>query len=174
MERFWRTLRSRCLDHLPSDATLHDLNAALLAFLDADYQGRPHAGLLGDRPIRVFREGITALPSPKTAKELAHALEVHTKRKVRNDCTFSVESRLYEVSGRHLAGKAIEVVLDPFTDLPLRATYQGTPIHVGPCDATANSRRRRPVVTTDDRQSTIPFDPIAALLAAARKESSNG
>ena len=40
-------MRQRCTDHLPTDATLHDVNAALLAWLDEDYHRRPHAGLLG-------------------------------------------------------------------------------------------------------------------------------
>lgn len=172
MERLWRTLRSRCLDHLRGEATLHDVNAALLAFLDADYHRRPHGGLLGDTPIRVFQGGITALPSPKTARELAETLEVGATRKVRGDGTFTIDSHLFEVGGRHLAGKTIDVVLDAFTGLPLRATYQGAPLRIGACDPTANGRRGRPAAV-ETRSPTTPFDPIAALLAAARKETTD-
>ena len=103
MERFWRTMRSRCTDHLPVGATLHDLNAALLAFLDADYHRRPHAGLLGKRPIAAFQDGLTALPRPRTAADLAQALDVTVTVKVRGDCTVSIDGRPFEVSGRHLA-----------------------------------------------------------------------
>src|SRR5690606_19368334 len=31
MERFWRTLRQECIDHLPADATLHDVQMRMLA-----------------------------------------------------------------------------------------------------------------------------------------------
>jgi transposase InsO family protein len=172
MERLWRTLRSRCLDHLRAEATLHDLNAALLAFLDADYHRRPHGGLLGDTPMRVFSAGLTALPSPRSARELAQILEITVTRRVRTDGTFSVDSRLYEVGGRHLAGKAIEVVLDAFTGAPLRAMHDGVVVPVGRCDPTANARRGRPQPAPDTDRKT-PFDPIAALLAAARKETSD-
>lgn len=168
MERFWRTMRSRCTDHLPVGATLHDLNAALLAFLDADYHRRPHAGLLGKRPIAAFQDGLTALPRPRTAADLAQALEVTVTVKVRGDCTVSIDGRPFEVSGRHLAGKRIEVVVDPFTGAPIRAAYQGTAVPIGPCDPVANGQRGRPSEAPTPSSST-PFDPIAGLLAAARK-----
>jgi hypothetical protein len=170
MERFWRTLRSRCLDHLRAEATFQDLNAALLAFLDADYHRRPHGGLLGDTPSRVFQAGIGALPAPKTPAELARMMEVPATRKVRGDSTFSVDAQLFEVGGRHLAGKTIDIVLDAFTGLPLRASHQGQPVRIGCCDPTANSHRGRPA-PTEAVAPTTPFDPIAALLAAARKEN---
>jgi hypothetical protein len=168
MERFWRTMRSRCTDHLPVGATLHDLNAALLAFLDADYHRRPHAGLLGKTPVKVFQAGIAALPSPRTAADLAAALEVTVTVKVRGDCTVSIEGRSFEISGRHLVGKRLDVVVDPFTHAPLRASYQGAAVPIGPCDPVANGRRGRPVDSVPSTSST-PFDPIAGLLAAARK-----
>jgi putative transposase len=168
MERFWRTLRSRCVDHLRADATLHDLNAALLAFLDEGYHRRPHAGLLGETPIRVFQTGITSLPSPKTAQELAQQLEVAATRKVRGDGTFTVDADLYEVGGRHLVGKILDLVLDAFTGQPLRASHQGVAVRIGRCDPTANGRRGRPA-PTEPKSSNVPFDPIAALLAAARQ-----
>lgn len=169
MERFWRTMRSRCTDHLPVGATLHDLNSALLAFLDADYHRRPHAGLLGKHPVRVFQAGIGALPSARTAADLAQALEVTVTVKVRGDCTVSVDGHAFEISGRHLVSKRIDVVIDPFTGSPLRAAYQGASVPIGPCDPVANRQRGRPAQASAATSST-PFDPIAGLLAAARKE----
>ncbi|MEQ1569917.1 MAG: hypothetical protein ABMA64_30065 [Myxococcota bacterium] len=147
---------------------MHDLNAALLAFLDADYHRRPHAGLLGKTPMKVFQAGIGALPSPRTAADLAQALEVTVTRKVRGDCTVSIEGRSFEISGRHLVGKRLDVVVDPFTDAPLRASYQGAAVPIEPCDPVANGRRGRPA-DSDPSTSATPFDPIAGLLAAARK-----
>jgi len=169
MERFWRTMRGRCTDFLPAGASLHDVNAALLAFLDEDYHRRPHAGLLGDRPIRRFQEEIVALASPRTARELAEALEVTVTCLVRKDATFQLDGRLFEVAGRHLAGKKITLVVDPFDGAPLRASYQDKPVVIGSCDPVRNGRRGRPEIAANAKKTT-PFDPIAALLAAARQE----
>lgn len=171
MERFWRTMRQRCTDHLPAGASLHDVNAALLAFLDADYHIRPHAGLMGETPLKRFHAGLGRLPRPRTAKELAQALEITVKRRVAGDATFGVEGRSFEVSGRHLAHKSISVVVDPFTGAVLRASYQNKPVVVGVCDPALNRGRRR-AKPADEAVSTVPFDPIAALLEKARKEQS--
>jgi transposase InsO family protein len=43
MERFWRTLREGCLDHLGEVASLHDVEVRMLAFLDRHYHVSPHA-----------------------------------------------------------------------------------------------------------------------------------
>lgn len=169
MERFWRTLRQRCTDHLPPGATLHDVNLALLAFLDADYHARPHAGLMGERPARRFHAGLEHLGRPQAAGDLARALEVSVKRKISSALTFSLESQLFEVRGRHLAGKTVTILQDPFTDKPLRVDLDGTSIVFGPCDPSANRHRGR-AAAEPTPVPTVPFDPIAALLQAARKE----
>jgi hypothetical protein len=98
---------------------------------------------------------------------------VTTTRRIRGDGTFTVDAERFEVGGRHLTGKTIDLVLDAFTGLPLRASHQGRPVQIGRCDPTANGRRGRPA-PADLRDPTTPFDPIAALLAAARKEPSDG
>jgi transposase InsO family protein len=169
MERFWRTLRQRCTDHLPRGATLHDVNAALLAFLDADYHPRPHAGLMGEAPARRFHAGLDRLPTPRTAGDLAAALEVTVRRRVAGDGTFTVDGAVFEVRGRHLVGKQVAVVLDPFGGPPLRVLHDDVPVTFGPCDPKANRHRRR-APDLDAPTPTISFDPIAALLAKARKE----
>lgn len=169
MERFWRRMRERCTDFLKGKSSLHDVNAALLAFLDAEYHARPHSSLMGETPSKRFHRGLGALPRVWTAKELAAALEITTKRRVAGDATFSVDGRTFEVRGRHLANKTIEVVLDPFTGAVLRASYQDNPVVVGACDPALNRSRRR-AKPEDVPASTLPFDPIAALLDQARKE----
>ena len=170
MERFWRTMRQRCADHLPTGSTVQDVNAALLAFLDADYHVRPHASLMGETPLKRFHDGIRELPRPRRAQELAKALEITITRKVAGDGTFTLEGRTFEVRGRHLLRRQIEIVLDPFTDRPLRVIHDGRPVDDGPCDPTANQRRRR-AAHMPEAVATAPFDPIAALLAKARKET---
>jgi transposase InsO family protein len=167
MERFWRRLRERCTDRLPTGATLHDVNAALLAFLDAEYHARPHASLMGESPAKRFHRGLAGLPRPLDARALAAALELGCKRRVAGDGTFSLDGRTFEVRGRHLAHKVIDVVVDPFTGAVLRAAFQGQPVVVGLCAPAANGRRRRAAPEAAPTL-TAPFDPVAALLAAAR------
>jgi transposase InsO family protein len=171
MERFWRTLRQRCTDHLPAGASVHDVNAALLAFLDGEYHVRPHAGLMGEAPARRFHAGVRELGRARSATELATALEVTLKRRVGNALTFSIEGRLYEVRGRHLAGKTVEVVVDPFTGAPLRVLFDRQPVVSGLCDMAANRHRGRAAEAASP-EPTVPFDPIAALLEKARREPS--
>jgi len=54
MERFFRTLRGGCLDHLGSLGSLHDVRVRVNAFLDQHYHIAPHAGLMG--PERVNKD----------------------------------------------------------------------------------------------------------------------
>lgn len=170
-ERLWRTLRQQVTDHV-SAHTLNELNVALLAWLDNRYHRHPHGGLLGKTPWSAFSAGLTALPAPRTAADLARALEVPVTRKVANDSTFQLDGATWEVAGRHLAGKRIEVVLDPFTGAPLRAAHDGRPVIIGRCDPEHNARRGR-APATEIPAPTVPFDPIAALLADARKDNKN-
>lgn len=170
MERFWRTMRQRCTDHLPTDATLHDVNAALLAWLDEDYHRRPHAGLLGETPLRRFQADLVGQPEPLTARRLAEALLVTVHPTIRKDATFQLNGRTYEITGRHLAGRRIEVLVDPFTEEPIRASLQGQAVVFGLCDPVANAHRGRPGPSDIPKAPTTPFDPIAALLARARKD----
>jgi putative transposase len=170
MERFWRTMRTRCTDHLARGATLHDVNAALLAFLDADYHVKPHSALMGESPAKRFQSGLSGLPRPRSARELAAALEITVKRRVAADATFSIDGEVFEVAGRHLAHKIIDVAVDPFDGAILRASFQGNSVVVGRCSPTLNRRRGRAPATAE-ASSTAPFDPVAALLKQARKET---
>lgn len=170
-ERFWRTMRQRCTDHLPVTASLHDVNQALWAWLDADYHRRPHAGLMGETPRRRYLEGHDGQRGPLSPKELARALEIETTRRVLKDATFSHDGKLYEVTGRHLAGKRITIISDGLTGRLLRASWQGRPVRFGPCDPVANQRRGRPTTPEASKSggATVPFDPITALLQKARE-----
>lgn len=169
LERWFRTMRSRCTDHLGAPSSLADVNAALLGFLDGDYHRRPHPALLGQTPYRRFVSGIRPLPKPKTAEELAAALEVERKPVVRSDATVQVLGKLYEVRGRHLARKRITVRVDPFTDVVVGASHEGRPVVIGPCDPIANSSVEQAPLCPPPADT--PFDPIAGLLARARKEA---
>ncbi len=166
MERVWRTMRQRCTDYLSGPMSLHQVDVALWSWLDADYHRRAHASLMGNAPRRVYRKGPDR--RPLTPKELATALEVEGRRQVRKDGTFAVDKVVYEVAGRHLCGKRIDIVIDGLTDRLLRVSYQDRPVRFGLCDAVANGRRKRAPVTTEPRRE-LPFDPIAGLLQQARE-----
>ena len=170
MERFWRSMRQRCTDHLSPQADLQHIEQALWSWLDTDYHRRPHGGLLGETPRRRYLDGLPPQRAPLTPRQLARALEVALERKVRKDCTFELDGALYEVEGRHLAGQRITLTVDALTGHILSAQWQDRPVRCGPCDPVANRGRKRPhVEQRDDSEPTTPFDPIAALLAQARE-----
>lgn len=170
MERFWRSMRQRCTDHLPPRSTPHQVAQALWAWLDADYHLRPHAGLLGDTPRHRYLAGVEQRGKPLTPKQLAAALEVELTRRVKKDCTFDLDGKTYEVGGRHLGGKRISVIVDALTERPLRVTSQDKPVRFGLCDPIANRRRvKSPTAQATDAPPSTPFDPISALLEKARE-----
>src|SRR5690606_17464880 len=77
MERFWRTLRQGCLDHLGSTASLHDVQVRLLAFVDQRYHVTPYASLMGQTPLGVYEEGRSKETPELTEAMLEKALTVH-------------------------------------------------------------------------------------------------
>ena len=170
MERLWRTMRQRCTDYLAGRASLHDVNQAIWSWLDADYSRRPHAGLMGNTPRRRYLDGMPPQRVPITPRALARALEVQVHRQVRGDGTFDIDGVVYEVGGRHLAGKRVVIVIDALTDRPLHASWQDRPVRFGVCDPVANSHRKRPAPAPAATEADVPFDPVSALLAKARQE----
>ena len=174
MERAWRTMRQRCTDYLPGESDIHQVDQALWAWLDADYHRRPHAGLMGETPRRQYLESLPRQGTVLTPKTLAKALEVSSRRQIRRDGTFDVGGVTYEVAGRHLMGKRIDLVIDGMTELPIQASYQGQTVRFGPCDPVINSRRKSsPSQPSKSKEPDVaaPFDPIATLLAKAREVS---
>lgn len=169
MERAWRTMRSRCADHLPGTSTRHDVEQALWAWLDADYHRRPHASLMGQTPRQRY---LAQRPPgrPLTAGELAKALEIESRRRVKKDGTFAVDGVVYEVDGRHLHGRWVQIVIDGMTEKLLRVSYQERPVRFGRCEPVNNARRRRAPVVEEAPRTNVPFDPIARLLQQAREQ----
>lgn len=166
MERLWRTMRQQCTDHLGPVREDAEVSKAVHAWMDA-YHRRPHGGLMGKQPLKVYREGIQG--RPHSPAELARALEITAKRRVAKDATLSVDGALYEVGG-HLAGKTLTVRTCGLTGAVLGATYQDRDVPIGPCDPTANQRRSRPAVTEEAPRTDLPFHPVAGLIEAARSE----
>jgi len=86
MERFWRTLREGCLDHLGTPGSLHDVPVRLLVFLGKHYHVAPHASLMGKsrarstRPRLATTRASTTLRSGPRSPYAAGALCVATAR----------------------------------------------------------------------------------------------
>lgn len=165
MERLWRTMRQQCTDHLdePIDAA-GQLANVLLAWVDA-YHRRPHGGLMGQRPLDVYRRGATGVP--RTAKDLATALERVERRRVGKAATIDVDGVLHETHG-HLAGKTIALCRCGLTGKILGARYQDQPVPIAPCDPSANARRGRAAPAVQPTPN-LPFHPIDGLLERARE-----
>jgi hypothetical protein len=93
---------------------------------------------------------------------------------VRRDGTFTLAGTAYEVSGRHLCGKRIALVIDALTGKPIRASWQDKPVRFGLCDPVSNRDRKRaeahdPASPDSVSLDKAPFDPIASLLQKARE-----
>ena len=169
MERFWRSLRQGCLDYIGDDATLHDVNVRLWAFLDQHYHRAPHAGLMGRAPGVVFTE---RQRPDQTCDEsaLRDAFTIRERRRVRKDSTISVGGHNFEVDAGFLAGRVITVgrcLLDVKPAPWIEHNDKRFVLH--PVDPMKNGRKKR---RTDDAeaeveaptQSRVAFDPPTALL----------
>lgn len=173
MERFWRTLRQGCLDHLPQLGSLHDLNVRLWAWLDEHYHQAAHGGLLGRSPAAVWSDG-QERREPVDSEKLRAAFEVKERRRVRRDSTLDIGGQTYELDRSHLAGQLVHAAwceldepLEPWVEVH-GERYQLRPVR--PRD---NARRKRdrvhPEAGAEVKQTS--FDPAQSLLdkASGRK-----
>lgn len=165
MERFWRTLRGRCLDFTGAIASLHDVNVRLYAFLDEHYHRAPHGGLMGKTPESVF------VPAPRhpegfDEKKLRDALTVHVRRRVRGDCTIPMDGDDWETDLGFLARKLV-TVSRCMTDAsePPWIEHEGARHVLHPVDPKKNATRHRSSVCRDvPHEARTAFDPTGALL----------
>ena len=167
MERFWRTLRMGCLDHLGEVASLHDVQVRLLAFIDRHYHVAPHASLFGKTPAQVYVQGAPVEPSRLSEEQLRDALTVRGNRRIRRDGTLDVGGVCFETRAGFLAGRVATVarsLLDPTSAPWLEHEGQRFPLqHVDPvANGRAVDRPARPTKSGLD----LAFDPPGALLDA--------
>jgi transposase InsO family protein len=168
MERFWRTLREACLDHIGHTGSLHDVQVRLLAFLDQHYHRSPHAGLLGESPAqrwltKAHADGTTELVGEQRLRE---ALTVRGRRRVKRDGTLMIGGVVWEVDQGFLAGRAVTVARTLIA--PKQAPWiehDEKTYALRRVDAVANAKRRRrrrskPKPGID----AVDFDPAGALL----------
>lgn len=161
MERFWRSLRNGCLDHIGRQDSAHAVQVRLLAWLRARYHNAAHAGLLGKSPTSAWASRALVV---RTEDELADALTVREPRRVRTDCTLTVGNVDWEVAEAFLAGRKVTVgrsLAD--AQRPPWIEHEDRVYGLRPVDAVANGklrRRRAPKPGID----AVDFDPIDVLL----------
>jgi transposase InsO family protein len=168
MERFWRTLREGCLDHIGTPGSLHDVQVRLLAFLAQHYHVAPHASLMGKCPAEVYETAPRYDESVSDAA-LGAALTVRGKRRVRRDGTLEIGGVTFETRTGFLSGRVVVVgrsLLDPTSDPWIE--HEGQRYLVGRVDAQENARRKKDGPASHRSQSglDVPFDPAGALLDA--------
>ena len=177
MERFWRTLREGCLDHLGSMASLHDVEVRIFAFLDQHYHVAPHGSLMGRTPAGVYAQGRRA-PDSLDEQKLRDALTVHERRRVRADTTVSVDGKDWELDQGFLAGRVVTVGRSILDGLPW-VEHEGQRLPLHPVDPKANAHRKRPPRRpgAPEAEPVTPFDPAGALLDRAtgrRRDEEDG
>jgi transposase InsO family protein len=173
IERFFRTLREGCLDHLGRLSSLHDINVRLAAWLEQHYHRAPHAGLMGRSPGKVFRAAMDAAPPDDLdEKKLRDALTVRERRRVRRDTTLSIEGEDFELDQGFLAGAIVQVAYCPL-DRPLApwVEHQGKKYRLRLVDPVKNATRarppRRPEAPPEEAAKSTAFDPAKTLLDRA-------
>ncbi len=171
MERFWRTLREGCVDFLPSDASLHDVNVRLWAFVDQHYHRAPHAGLMGKTPLSAYEGESRPLRVPKEQK-LRTAFTTRARRRIKRDNTLKVDGETFELDQGFLAGRNVTVVRCRL-DAPAKpwVEHDGRRFELHPVDPQANAKRGRKKLRPT--KTTVDFDPSTAILnkALSRKET---
>lgn len=161
MERFWRTLRQGCLDHLVNVSSLHDVQVRLTAFLVERYHKSSHAGLMGSSPAQAWDKRKLCF---HTSEQLAEALTVREPRRVRNDCTLSIGNIDWEVREAFLAGKLVTVCRSLAAPQDEPWIEQGEErFDLVPVNPVANGllrkrRKRKPGI------DAVDFDPPGVLL----------
>ena len=173
MERFCRTLRQGCLDHLPQLGSLHELNVRLWAWLDGHYHQAAHGGLLGRNPAVAWSDG-QERREPVAREKLRAAFEVKERRRVRRDSTLDIGGQAYELDRGHLAGQLVHAAWCEI-DEPLEPWVEvhGERYQLRPVQPRDNAKRKRERVHPESSADVhrAAFDPAQSLLdkASGRK-----
>jgi hypothetical protein len=160
MERFWRTLRERCLDVTGPLASLHDLNVRLYAWLDQRYHATPHAALFGKSPAQVYESE----PPPVDnldERRLRDALTVQAWRRVRRDNTLAMDGEDWETHLGFLAGHLVTISRCLVTpNEPPWLEHEGKRHVLSRVDPVRNGKRPRSAQNLDKpHEGRVPFDP---------------
>jgi transposase InsO family protein len=163
MERFWRTLREGCLDHLGEVSRLHDVQARLLAWLDGHYHRAAHGGLMGRSPEVAWADReLTDI----TESQITQALMASGRRRVRTDGTLSVGGVDWEVEQGFLSGTLVRIqrnLAEP-TAAPF-VLHEDRRLTLRRVDPKANGRAKR-AFTPKPGIDAVAFDPCTTQLDA--------
>ena len=174
VERLFRTMREQCIDYIRSAKTLHDVFVRVLAWRE-QYHNEPHSSLMGRTPAQVWFEGIQSAEHQQrervTEEELRRAYIIRTTRRVRKDCTITVDGRLFEVDAAWMGGKTVTLSRSLLLPDEVHLELEGKRFPLSACDPVRNAtRRRKPskkrTVGESDRHSTLDFRPDEAALNA--------
>jgi putative transposase len=157
IERFFRTVRDSFITGLSTVHSLSALNEAFDAWLQHEYNRRPHGGIDGAVPLDTFLKNaenrLRRLPAAIDPAELFCRKE---SRQVAKDATFRINNALYETE-EHLIGRKVNVLFDKDDPLKKVKVFDGPIfIHiVKPIDYIANSQvRRREITTGNNKKGT--------------------
>lgn len=110
IERLWRRVRDQFLSTLSAAGTvgIQQINDLFASWLESDYLKAFHYGIEG-RPIdRWLADAKVTRIRKASDEELDWAFYQSFQRKVKNDSTFQLDGKLWEVPARYI-GKKIEV-----------------------------------------------------------------
>lgn len=125
IERFFLTLQKdfeQSLVFKPA-SELGQLNQRLWRWIEEAYHRRPHSALGGQCPADRFHAGGGSLRLVGDNEQLERFFLKTIQRKVRHDCTVSIENKLWEVPVA-LRGQKIELRLDPRGEGPVEIWYR--------------------------------------------------
>lgn len=163
IEAFWDQIENRLLPMLDgvADLSLELLNEATQAWLELDYNRRPHDELAGQSPLERYLQGPDVGRPCPSSDELRNAFRLKRWRHQRHsDGTVSIEGRRFEVPSRFRGQRRLRVryarwdlsridIVDPRTDIILAPLY--------PLDKAKNAdRRRRTLQPLPDRVEPEP------------------
>jgi putative transposase len=165
IERFFKTVQSMFLTgvNFISIHSLNDLNQAFDAWLQNEYNRRPHEGIDGQMPLELFLRNVES-----RIRKLPHHVDpadlfcLKETRLVAKDGTFRINNVLYETQ-EHLIGRKITVRYDRDDPTLKVKVFDGdTFVHEAfPIDFNDNARmKRKPLNPRDDdgpQQQPIPF-----------------
>ncbi|WP_437586908.1 helix-turn-helix domain-containing protein [Sorangium sp. So ce1000] len=175
MERFWRTLRERCLDFTGALGSLHDLNVRLYAWVDEHYHRTAHAALFGKSPAQVY-EAYPHATDDLDERKLRDALTTQARRRVRRDSTLSMDGEDWETDLGFLAGRLVTVSRCLVTpNEPPWIEHEGKRFALHRVDPVKNAQRARSACNLDvAHEARVPFDPPKTLLDKALGRTPRG
>ena len=159
MERFWRTMRRGCMDHMGLVSSVHDVQVRLLAWLGQRYHKAAHAGLIGRAPVQAWagRELVS-----RSEDALVDALTLRETRRIRTDCTLSIGNVTWEVADAFLAGRNVTV-----------ARTLDDVVHRGSSTTTASTASLRSILSILSILSPMDWPSVAASRSQASTPSTS-